>query len=349
MLRYLMEGALFSMKKTFIVFIALAICALSSCNPGKESIYKESRITMDTLVTITVSSSSDTVAKAAVDKAFREIDKLGKLLNFFAGDSEVTLINKSAGSMPVTVSKETLDVIERALHVADKTEGAFDISIGPVSSLWDFHTKTMPEEDALKEKLKLVSYKNVVIDRKNSTVFLKKKGMMIDLGGIAKGYAADRAAEVLKNSGIKSGIVAAAGDIRTFGTRPDGSAWNIGIKNPRQTGDDDEILAVIRLSDQAISTSGDYERYFIKNGIRYHHILDPKTGRPAYGCRSVSVITKEGVFTDAFSTGVFVLGPRRGMEILKKMGFDGIIVDSDGNILMTEGIKGKIEVKGNKP
>ena len=300
---------------------------------------------MDTLVTITVVSPSEAAAKAAIDSAFAEIDRLGKLLNFFAADSEVSLINSAAGTKPVRVSRETVDIIEKALYAADKTAGAFDISIGPVAQLWDFHAQTMPGEKALREKLRLVGYRDIVVDKTASTVSLRKKGMMIDLGGIAKGYAADRAAEIIKSRGIKAGIIAAAGDIKTFGVRPDGSPWNVGIKNPRQTGEKDEIFATIRMNGLAISTSGDYERFFIRDGVRYHHILDPGTGRPAPGCRSVSVITKEGTFTDSFSTGVFVLGPEKGMEALKKSGFDGIIVDMEGNVLMTEGIKGKIELR----
>jgi thiamine biosynthesis lipoprotein len=181
------------------------------------------------------------------------------------------------------------------------------------------------------------------VDKEKSTVFLKKRGMQMDLGGIIKGYAADRAVEVLGKNGIKSGIVAVAGDIRIFGKRPDGGLWNVGIQNPRQESDKDEIIAAIGLSDAGISTSGDYQRFFIKDGKRYHHLLNPRTGYPAYNCQSVTVITRDTAFTDAFATGIFIIGHEKGMDVLKKLGFDGIIVDRDGKIHSTEGIKDKIK------
>jgi thiamine biosynthesis lipoprotein len=180
--------------------------------------------------------------------------------------------------------------------------------------------------------------------------------MLIDLGGISKGYAVDKAVETLKRNGINSGLVSIAGDIKAFGLKPDGKLWRIGIRNPRipstpplgkegKGGFLDDIMATIELSDMAISTSGDYERCFILDGKRYHHLLSPKTGYPAEGCQSVSVITKEGAFTDAFATGVFILGPEKGLKVLEKMGFDGIIVDSQGEVHTTPNIRGKIEFK----
>lgn len=310
---------------------------------------------MYTIVSITVSSDSKETAKKAIDKAFNELDRLARLLNFYSEDSEISMINKKAGDKPVKVSPETLEIIDKALYVSENTEGAFDITVGQVVRLWDFQNKVLPDEKSIKERLKLVGYKNVIVDKKKSTVFLKTKGVQIDLGGIIKGYAADKAVEVLKKNGIKSGIVAIAGDIKTFGIRPDGKLWNVGIQNPRfnsptpslekgiKGGFSDEIIASIGLSDAAISTSGDYQRFFIKDGKRYHHLLNPKTGYPAYGCQSVTVITRDAVFTDAFATGIFILGPQKGMDVLKRLNFDGVIVEKDGKILATEGIKNKIK------
>ncbi len=298
---------------------------------------------MYTIVSITVSSDSEEKAKTAIDRAFNELDRLARLFNFYSEDSEVSMINRNAGEKPVKVSPDTLEIINKALYVSENTEGAFDITVGPVVRLWDFQNKVLPDEKAVKEKLKFVGYKNIIVDKEKSMVFLKTKGVQIDLGGIIKGYAADKAVEVLKKSGIKSGIVAIAGDIKTFGKRPDGGLWNVGIQNPRQKSDNDEIIAAIGLSDAAISTSGDYQRFFIKDGRRYHHLLNPKTGYPAYGCQSVTIITKDAVFTDAFATGIFIFGPEKSMDVLKRLGFDGVIVDKDGKILVTEGIKDKIK------
>jgi len=333
-----------------VIYRALVLILLlcySSCTHGGEKVFKKSRLAMDTVVTLTVVSSAEQDAEAAINKAFAEIDRLSKLLDHFSKDSEVTLINRSAGLKPVSVSKETFEVIGKALYVSEKTFGAFDITVGPLMDLWDFREESLPDSAVLKEKLSLVGYRGIILNAAKRTVLLKRKGMAIDLGGIAKGYIADKVVEVLKSNGIKAGIAAMAGDIKAFGRRPDGKPWRIGIKNPRPAGKEngDDIIAAVDLTDTAISTAGDYERYFIKNNVRYHHILDPKTGYPANECRSVSIITADGVYTDGFDNGIFVLGPKRGREVLGKLGLDGIIVDSAGNITFTDAMKGKLELR----
>lgn len=300
---------------------------------------------MDTLVTITVVSDSENHAEKAIDRAFLEIEKIEKMSSFFLPGSEIFSINKYAGISAVKVSPDVLELLTEALYVSEKTGGAFDMTIGPVIKLYDFSKKIKPEESVIKQSLQLVDYRNLIIDRDRSTVFLRKKGMLIDPGGIAKGFAADKAVETLKKSGIMAGLVSVAGDIKAFGLKPDGRPWKIGIRHPRAEDKEDDIMATIELSDMAISTSGDYERFFILDGKRYHHILSPKTGLSAPECQSVSVITKDGVFTDAFATGVFVLGPAEGIKLLEKIGFEGIIVDSQGKIHVTPGIRGKVEFK----
>ncbi|MDO9287785.1 MAG: FAD:protein FMN transferase [Thermodesulfovibrionales bacterium] len=314
---------------------------------------------MDTLITISVVSDSDNKAETAIDKAFAEIEKIGNLVNFFSDKSEISGINKNAGKKAAAISYETFEVLEKAIYASEKTNGAFDVTIGPEIALWDFHNKVKPEDRAIKQKLQLVNYKALTLYKNPPSAYLKKKGMLIDLGGVAKGYAADRAVEVMKKNGIKSGLVAIAGDIKAFGLKPDGKPWKIGIRNPRaippnpplakggEGGFSDEIMATVDLSDMAISTSGDYERYFIVEGRRYHHILNPKTGYPADGCRSVSVIAREGAVTDPFSTGIFILGAEKGIKLLEEMGIDGIIVDKDGKIHTTSGLRGKVEFKKN--
>ena len=308
---------------------------------------------MDTLVTITVVSDSKEIAEKAIDAAFAKIENLDRLLNFFSPESEVSNINKNAGISVIKVSPDTLDVLDKSLLVSKNTEGAFDITIGPVITLYDFYKKIKPEDSVIKKNLSFVNYRDLIIDRNKSTAFLKKKGMLIDLGGISKGYAADKAVEVLKRNGIHAGLVSVAGDIKAFGLKPDGMPWKIGIRNPRipplvkggEGGFTDDIMATIELRDMAISTSGDYERYFMLDGRRYHHILDPKTGYPAEESQSVSIITNKALFTDAFATGVFIQGHEKGMRVLEKMGFDGVIVDSQGKVHITPNIRGKIEFK----
>lgn len=337
--------------KTKISLLLAVYCLLPafllSCSSRKEEIFRKTTILMDTLITINAVAGSEEKAEKAIGKAFDEIAVLDSELNFFSDKSELSMINRNAGISAVRVSPETLEVIEKALSAAEKTGGAFDPTIGIESALWDFNARKKPDDSTIKEKLSLVNYKWVVIDKDKSTVYLRKKGMLLDLGAIAKGYAADKAAEELKKQGIRAGLVSVAGEIKAFGVKPDGKNWRVGIRNPRQKGKEDEIIGTLELKDMAISTSGDYERYFIIDGRRYHHILNPRTGYSASECRSVSIMTKEGVDTDAFSTGVFVLGPEKGMQTLAKMGFEGLIVDKDGKIHITPGLKDRIELKRN--
>lgn len=332
-------------KLLFPALFCLFAILFSSCSTDNRSVYRQSKALMDTYVTVTVVSDSKDKAEKAVKDAFSAIERFGALINFFSDKSELSEINRNAGIRPVKVSALTLDVVEKGLYVAARSGGAFDPTIGPEVHMWDFHKKIKPPDADIRKNLPLVNYRNVALDRDESTVFLKKKGMMLDLGGIAKGYGADLAVEVLRRHGIRDGIVAVAGDIKTFGLKPDGSSWNVGIENPRQKDASDEILATVRLSDKAISTSGDYQRYFISGGRRYHHLLDPRTGYPAMSCRSVSVIADKAVFTDAFATAVFILGPEKGMKLLKELGMDGVIVDAGGNIQTTPGLKGKLTIE----
>jgi thiamine biosynthesis lipoprotein len=328
--------------------LLLLLCMLlSSCSPHKMSVYQKSKALLDTFVTVTVVADSNATADKAIDNAFDVIENFGELVNFYSDKSEVSAINRNAGIRAVKVSPVTIDIIERAVYVAKKSNGAFDPTIGPEIKLWDFLNKIKPSDTEIRKNLSLVNYKNIIIDKDNSTVFLKRENMLLDLGGIAKGYAADLAVKTLKKMGISAGIVAVAGDIEAFGLKPDKKPWMIGIKNPRQKNNDDEIIAKIRLSGKAISTSGDYERYFILNGQRFHHLLDPKTGYPAYGCQSVSVIADQGVLTDAFSTAVFILGPEKGLALAKEMGIDAMIIDSEASFHTTSGLEGKLIIERN--
>jgi len=331
----------------FFSFLFTGFCLLSSgfsCVPPKERIFKKSRIIMDTLVTITVVARTSSDADEAIDKGFHEIERLEKAANFYSPDSEISQINTHAGITPVKVSSDILELLMKARYVSEKTDGAFDLTIGPVISLYDFHKKVLPTDAAIMKKLSLVNYRDIVINRNQSTVFLRKKGMLIDPGGIMKGYAAAKAAEVLKKHGVNSGIVAVAGDISTFGPKPDGSPWKVGIRDPRAQ-EQDEVMTTLQLRDMSISTSGDYERFFIMNGRRFHHLISPKTGYPSEECRSVSIIATEGAFADAFATGIFILGPEKGVKILEEIGLEGIIIDRKGGLHTTPKIKERLELK----
>jgi thiamine biosynthesis lipoprotein len=321
--------------------LALLLCLVAASCAPEEKTFRKSTVIMDTVVTITVVADSSERAESAIDAAFDEIHRLEVLLSFWTDDSEIAAIYHSAGKRPVKVSPETLDIIAKSIYISEKTGGAFDPTVGPLMRLWDFKEKKMPTDEEIEEKVGLVDYRQMETDRENSTAFLKVKGMSFDTGGIAKGYAVDKAVEALRKEGIESGLVAIAGDIRGFGPR----TWNIGIRDPRANGEKDGVMATIKLKDKAISTSGDYERFFIKDGVRYHHLLNPNTGLPARGTWSASVIANEAVLTDGLATGVFVMGPEKGLKLLNELGIDGIIVANGGEILTTKGLEGKIELK----
>ena len=318
--------------------------------------YKESRTLMDTYCTITIVSPSRERAAEAINKGFAEIKKLEVLLNYFSDGSEITAINKAAGTRPVKVSGETLEMMRKALEISKATGGTFDPTIAPVIKLWDFSKKrrdnSVPDGSIIKNTLELVDYKKIQINSK-SEVFLAEKGMEIDLGGIAKGYAADKAMEAIKAEGIEAALVAIAGDIRGAGFSTSGNAWKVGIQDPRpEAGSEkpwEDIFSSLYLEDMAISTSGDYQRFFIKDGKRYHHILDPSTGFPAESdLLSASVIAPEGYIADGLSTAVFALGAEKGMALLKAMEVEGVLVDRDRNVFATKRIRGKIDILKNE-
>ncbi len=322
-----------------IFCLVLIVAALLFRTGQHKKQFKEIRTALYTQVSITVLSPSEERAKKAIDAAYEELSRLGTLLNFYADDSELSLINQNAGVQPVKVTADTLEIIQAAVFVGDQTEGGFDVTVGPLVRLWDFNKKTRPTVADVEKLMPLVGYKNIVVDVEASTVFLKKGGVKIDLGGIIKGFAADKAVAVLQKNGIEDGIVAVAGDIKTFGQQMDGRPWHIGIQNPRQQKDDDQLLATVDLQTNGISTSGDYQRFFIENGTRYHHLLDPKTGFPARLCQSVTIIAPTATLSDSLATGIFVLGPKKGMAALARLEIEGVIVDQDGTVLVTEGIK----------
>ncbi len=308
---------------------------------------------MDTFCTITVVSPSKEKAREAVNTGFAEIKKLETLLNYFSNESEISAINRAAGIHPVKVSKETLEIIKKMVDIAKLTNGAFDATIAPVIKHWKFAKQhpapSVPSNSVIENALKSVDYKKIIIHHETSEIYLEEKGMELDLGGIAKGYAADKAVDAIKSEGIKAVLVAIAGDIKGFGLNTSGKPWKVGIQNPRPGPDLEkpweDIFATLYLQDSAISTSGDYQRFFIKNGKRFHHILDPETGFPADSSLiSVSVVAPEGYLSDGLSTAVFVLGSEKGIKLLESMGLDGVIVGTNKKMLLTKNLKGKIDI-----
>lgn len=269
---------------------------------------------MDTVVEIKVIARVN--PKRAIYEAFKIMHKIDSIASF-EGNGEIARINRGEN---IKLSKEVAEIIEEGLRVGELTDGAFDITVRPLMELWrNFKEEYIPSKGEIEKVLPLIRYDKVTII--NEEVKFKELGMKLDLSGIAKGYAVDLAVEELKSNGVKTGLVNAGGDIRVFGDR----IWKIGIKDPRGPG----IVKILRLKNQAVATSGDYERYFIVNGVRYHHILNPKTGFPASECVSVTVISNRTSLTDALATGVFVLGPIKGKALLDSLQLTGFIITQD--------------------
>ena len=243
--------------------------------------------------------------------------------------------------MPVPVSHETMTVAQGAIQVAELTDGGFNIAIGPAVDVWNvIEGRRVPTESELDALRHMVDLHAVHVDAQTQTIFLEKAGMRIDVGGIGKGYAADQAVAVMKKAGALAGIVALSGDIKTFGQLPGGRKFPVGIQHPRKEG---EVLAFIDLEDEAISTAGDYERFFERDGVRYHHILNPHTLQPARGCQSVTVIAREGIWADGLDTGIFVMGAELGMQLVEALpDVEAIIVDHEGSVHVSSGLRGRI-------
>ncbi len=332
------------MKKILSIFFLIITVG---CGTAKEpEIFRKSAFIMGTIINVTVVDLEEQSASLKIEKAMDQMRRIEKLMGRSQPSSDIVKINEAAGIRPVHISQETLRVIRNALKITPLTEGKFDITIGSLTNLWDFEKNLkkmfIPSlKDILRAK-SLMGLEDLSINKEEGSVFLKRKMMVLDLGGIAKGYAVDRAVEILKREGIRGGIVDAGGDLRVFGLKPDGTLWRTGIQHPRKS---NKIIAILELTDKVVVTSGDYERYFLKDGVRYHHILNPETGLPARGCQSVTIVTEDTGYADAMATGVFVLGPEKGMGLINdRKDMEGIIITMSGELLVSEGLRGKVEI-----
>ena len=294
---------------------------------------------MGTVVTLTIWSDDEVGAKAASELVFDEFRRLDQLLSNWVDTSDVSKINAAAGVSAVAVSEETLKIIQFAQLVSRKSGGAFDITVGAYRGLWKFDEDkdgSLPDPREVAARRKLTGWRDVVVDAKKKTVKLRRKGMAITLGGIAKGYAVDRAVALLRGRGYHDFIMQAGGDLYVSGSKG-GQKWRVGIRDPR--GGRDAPFAITELQDRTFSTSGDYERGFVKDGVRYHHILDPRTGQPARLCRSVTVSARDALTADAWSKPLFILGPERGLKLLKSLpDLQAVFVDAKNQIRTSPGL-----------
>jgi thiamine biosynthesis lipoprotein len=284
---------------------------------------------------LTVISEHEKAGEENIDLAIREIKRIEALLTTFNETSQTCLVNAMAGKEPVKVDKEVFDLIERSLKISELTQGAFDITYGSIDkSLWNFDTgmKELPDKATAKKMVKLINYKNVLLDKRNQTVFLKQKGMRIGFGGIGKGYAADKAKELLKKNRIQNGVVNAAGDLITWGKQMNGKDWTIGIADPNNKM---HSFSFMEISNMAVATSGNYEKYAIIDGKKYSHTIDPKTGLPVTGIKSVTIICPGAELADALATPIMVMGIKTGLDMINQMKNIACIIIDDNNKLYT--------------
>lgn len=273
-----------------------------------------------------------------IQKAIEEVKRIEHLISDWIPNTQISKVNQSAGITPVKVDQEVFQLIDRAIKISKLTNGAFDISYASMDKIWKFDgsMKEMPTEEAIKNSVAKVGYQNIILNEKESTIFLKNKGMKLGLGGIGQGYIADKIKVLLIESGCKSGIVNVSGDIFAWGKQPDGKPWTVAIVNPINK---NKVFATFPLEDSAVETSGSYEKYVTFNGKRYSHIIDPRTGYPATGIVSVSVFAKTTEVADALATGVFVLGVDVGLDLIKQLkGIECIIVDDKGVVHTSKNI-----------
>ncbi len=319
--------------------------APARAEPPTDTKLVHTAVAMGTSVQVTVWADDEVAVARAAQAAFDEIHRLDTMMTTWTPDSEISRINALAGVGAVAVSDETLAVIERAVATSKASRGLFDVTVGAFAGLWKFDQDmdgTLPDQAEVKRRLKLVAWRDVAIDRKRKTVRLRRKGMKLTLGGIAKGYAVDRAAAVLVAAGFSDFIVQAGGDMYVSGAKAE-QPWVVGIRDPRGPRDDSFAVAPVR--DRSFSTSGDYERAFVQDGVRYHHILDPRSGQPARLTRSVTVMAKDAFTADAWSKVFFILGPTKGLALAATMPDLAVVyVGADNQVTMSPTLVGKVKI-----
>ena len=300
--------------------------------------YVQTRLMLHT--TVEIKAYGENVA-SAVEDALSEMERVNRLLNNYDPSSEVSRINNAAGSKAVAISPETMEALSGARYYGDLTGGALDITIGPLLKLWGFTkeepgiSSDLPSAHSLGQAKDLVDYRLIHLDTTTHTAMLTKKGMWIDTGSFTKGYVADRAALVLKKQGISQALISAGGTILAVGKKPDGASWQVGVRHPRKA---DKLLDAIPLENQAVSTSGDYERFYQHGGRRINHIIDPRSGRPVDAVQSISVIAPTGMASDALSTALFVLGTQKSLSLVKDLpGVEIMIIDQEGKEYLSPG------------
>ena len=319
-----------AMMTRFILVLILPLLAI----PALADWYREEAAIMGTAVAVELWSEDKARSRSLAQSALDEIRRIDRLMSTYRPDSELSRINARAAAQPVVVGDELRALIGQALAYSVTTGGAFDITYASAGQHYDYRAGRKPDTDQLAASVPAIDYRHVVLDEGRGTIRFAHPGVRIDLGGIAKGYAVDRAIALLVEAGIANALVSAGGDTRVIGKRWD-KPWQIGIRDPRKDG----IFSMIPLEDAAISTSGDYERYFEQDGVRYHHILNPGTGDSAREVYSASIIGQQAIDTDALSTSVFVMGVRDGLALINRTpDTEAVIIDNRGLLHYSDGL-----------
>lgn len=326
-----------------IVAILLPACASNRDGPR---LMERSAVAMGSSLRVAIWTADEARAAAAADDVFKEFDRLESLLSIWKPGSDVVRLNAAAGRAPATVSTETLAVLTAARIGSERTNGKFDITFGALADVWKFdhdQDNRVPNRAAIDARLPLVDFRAVEVNAAQRTAFITRPGVRVHLGGIGKGYAVDAAVTLLRQHGFHDFLIQAGGDMYAAGTNH-GSPWTLGIADPRGS---HEAFAALEIRDATLSTSGDYERFFMKDGKRYHHLLDPDFGEPARGCRSVTIVTSRATIGDVLSTGVFIMGPEDGMALIEELpDVEGVIVTAANEVLVSSGLKGRVFIKG---
>lgn len=330
-----------SIRATVCMLLLVLLAVGAGCSTESKP-YKETQFLMDTIIEITAYGKG---SEAGVKAAFAEFERINRLTNRFDESSQVSKVNQAAGKEKVQVDPEVIAMLKLARSRAEQLEGALDVSVGALTELWGVGHKGefIPSEAEIKAQLPFVNYRLIEIDDQANTVFLPQPAMRIDLGAVAKGYANRKAIDALKAHGITSALVNAGGDVRVIGQRPDGQPWRIGVQDPRNS---EGIAAKLAMTEwDVLETSGDYQRFFVKDGVRYSHIIDPRTGYQPREVASVTIVAKADHYVDILSTAMFVLGVEKGQQLLRQYpGTEAIFITTDGKKIVTPGLAGKIEL-----
>lgn len=320
------------MRARYILACLLMLTAL----PAVAEWYSREEAIMGTSVSVQLWHEDAKAAQAAMQSVMDEMHRIDETMSPFKETSELSRINREAAKTTLIISPEMAEILARSIEFSKLSDGAFDVTFSSVGYLYDYRRHIKPTDEQIAKALPGINYRHLILDRARRTLHFAREGVRIDLGGIAKGWAVDRSIELLQRRGIAHARVTAGGDTRLLGDRR-GRPWTVGIRDPRQPG---KAIAVLPLADTAISTSGDYERFFDEDGVRYHHIINPRTGKSASGVHSVTVVAADATTTEGLTKSVFIKGPVEGLKLINSLkNVDAVVIDAEGKMHVSSGLQ----------